>query len=133
MIIHDQHERIGKWVFDATGGYMDAAAVAIGNEHDGRLTAGVVFEKWNGRIIWAHFRIEPHGATREWIWFGFHYAFNQLGAHKIVGPVSSANERAIRLDRHFGFECEAVIRGGCADGDLLMMTMTRDKCRFIGR
>jgi RimJ/RimL family protein N-acetyltransferase len=125
--------RIGEWVYARTGGrFVPEVSQAIGLEKDGVLIAGAVYERYNGASMFAHLAIDDKRAlTREFIRFNFQYAFNQIKVKKLVGLVSSANEAAIKLDKHFGYELEAVIKDGAPDGDMLVFTMTPEQCKYL--
>lgn len=99
-------------------------------DETGRPLAGVIFDDYNGCIVNAHISIIER-PSREWYVVIFDYCFNRLGVKKIVGQVTSSNEKAQRLDEHFGFTEEARIRDYSDDGDLIMYTMTKDQCRVL--
>lgn len=125
--------RIGEWVYAKTGGtFVPEISQAIGLEQDGELIAGAVYESWNGVAMYVHLAIaNKHGLTRDFIKFNFKYAFDQIGVRKLIGLVSSANSNAIKLNKHFGYEIEAVIKDGVPDGDMLIFTMNRQQCKYL--
>lgn len=94
--------------------------------------AGVVYDGYNDKTISAHVWIRP-GTTPSRAWYGaiFDYPFNRLGVHKIIGQVNSSNDAAVRLDSHFGFIKEAVVKDYYPTGDLVLYTMTKDQCRIL--
>ena len=62
----------------------------------------------------------------------FDYPFNQLGLHSVLGVVNSSNEKAMRYDRHLGFQ--EVLRFPEAHdngGDLVLFKMDKAQCRWI--
>lgn len=113
----------------------DERASGIGLEQDGRLVAGVKFDDWNGASVCMHVAAAPGAQwmTRAYLNACFDYPFNQLGVRKILGVVRSTNAAARRFDEHLGFELEATIAGAAPGGDLLIYSMTRDRCRFLNR
>lgn len=122
---------VGEWVsahFNA--GYAPNIQQAIGLELQGQIRAGVIFENWNQRSIVCHI-----AATRlswEFLHAIADYAYNRCGVHKIIAPVDSDNQRAIRAVGKMGFMLEAKLRDATARGDLLLFTMTRQQCRYLG-
>jgi len=62
----------------------------------------------------------------------FDYPFVQLGVNKLIGPTNSSNEDAIRFNCKLGFTEEARIKDAFPDGDMVLLTLTKDKCRFLG-
>lgn len=130
MIVFDA-DRIGPWVCDRTGGLFEpSTSSAIGMEEDGAITAGVLFDMFNGRSICMHVALEKP-VSRRFTRMCFDYAFNQLKVHKVMGLVDSTNDKALRFDRLLGFVEEARIEGAGKTGDLIILTMTRPQCRWI--
>jgi len=123
--------RVGPWVCERTKGKFEAStSTAIGWEVDDELTAGVLYDMFNGRSVCMHVAIEKP-VTREYTRICFDYPFNQLGVLKVIGLVDSTNTQALRFDKHLGFTEEARIVDGGREGDLVLLTMTRQQCRWI--
>lgn len=128
---------VGPWVCARTGGRFaagDSSAIGLLSPTTNELIAGVLFDMWNGRSICMHVAAVPGARwmTKEYLWVCFDYPFNQVGVSKIIGLVDSTNAPARRFDEHLGFVQEAVIQGAGKVGDLLIYTMTRQQCRFLG-
>jgi RimJ/RimL family protein N-acetyltransferase len=70
---------------------------------------------------------------KEWMRFCFDYVFNQVKVKKLIGLVSSANQRALKLDKHFGYVEEGIIKDAAPDGDLHILTMTKEQCRVLNK
>lgn len=133
-VVWDDPARVGEWVCARLGTFFNPKeCTAIGMEKDGTLIAGVMFDHFNGRSIAMHVAgTGGHWMTRDYARACFGYAFNQLKVGKIIGLVDSTNEQAIRYDQHLGFELEATVKDAAKHGDLLIFSMTRDQCRWIG-
>lgn len=130
MIVFDA-ERIGPWVCERTGGrYEPSTSAAVAMEEDGVITAGVLYDMFNGRSICMHVAIEKP-VSRRFTRICFDYPFNQLKVHKVMGLVDSTNSKALRFDKLLGFVEEARIEGAGKTGDLVILTMTRQQCRWI--
>ena len=98
----------------------------------GKPLAGVLYDAYNGKSINAHIWVEVgETPSREWYAAIFDYPFNKLGVSKILGQVAGNNEEALRLDKHFGFVEEARILDYSDNGDLVLLTMTKDQCRVL--
>ena len=132
MIVFGEH--VCHWVAERTGGtYYAGSGQGIGLEKNGALIAGVLYDNCNGRSVQMH--VAATGKTwlnREFLWKCFDYPFNQLKVHKIIGLVDSENADALRFDRHLGFETEAIIKNAGRRCDMIILSMTKDKCRFLG-
>jgi RimJ/RimL family protein N-acetyltransferase len=61
----------------------------------------------------------------------FGYPFLQLGCLKVIGRVAAHNNQALEFDLKLGFKEEARIRDVYPEGDLLILTMRRDQCRWL--
>ena len=107
---------------------------AIGLERDGELVAGVVYENYTGPNIYLNVAAVPgrRWLTRTFLNAVFHYPFVRLGVQRITGMVEACNSDALRLNKHLGFEREAVLRGVMPTGDLIIVVMWKERCRFIG-
>ena len=132
-LIFDDHDRLGQWVCDQTGGkYTDE--VCIGLETDGRLVVAALYNDYNGASIRMHVAANSPSwlAQREFLYFAFGYPFLQLGCNLVIGIVDSENVKARRADEWLGFELAACLPNAGRRGDMLIYTLYRERCRFIG-
>lgn len=100
---------------------------------EGQTIAAVLFEQYNGTNIWMHVAAEPgrHWLNREFLFWGFHYPFHQLGVSRISGWVEADNLDAQRFNEHIGFEKEAVLRGAGSQGqDVFIYVLRKEVCRY---
>jgi RimJ/RimL family protein N-acetyltransferase len=131
-VVVGQDARVGPWVCERTNGEYSSGST-IGLEVAGELVAGVLFDNYNGTSVCIHVASDgtKRWLNREFLWFTFHYAFNQLKVKKLVGPVPASNAAALKFDLNLGFVEEARITDACEGGDLIFLTMTREQCRFL--
>jgi RimJ/RimL family protein N-acetyltransferase len=62
----------------------------------------------------------------------FRYAFDVLHRKMVFAVVSEGNEQALRVNRFLGFQEDRRWPGmALHDHDLLLLTMTREQCRFL--
>lgn len=125
-------ERIGPWVCARAGGtHIPGSSQAIGLERDGELVAGVLYDQFNGRSVCMHVAADvPDWVSRKFLRLCFDYPFNQMGVNKVVGLVDSTNTRALSFDMHLGFVEEARLSDAGKEGDLVILTMTKEQCRW---
>lgn len=122
----------GEWVAkQIKGHYAPHNSVAIGLKRYDRFNAGVLYEQWNGRSIVAHIAVAGR-MTPAFLAAIFDYPFNVCGAHKVICPVPSDNIRSAKLARNMGFELEARIKDAAPTGDILIHTLSKADCRFLG-
>lgn len=96
----------------------------------GEIVAGIVYDQCNGASVVCHMAAKR--LSREFLRFNAEYAFNQLGVNKIIAPIASNNDRMVRLAYHMGFKFSAVLEDCDTDGDLLLVTLAKDDCPFLG-
>ena len=127
-----QGVEIGNWVAERIqGGYFAEQSSAIGLQKDAKTIAGVIYENWNKRTVFCHIAVEGR-LTKAYLKTIFNYPFNVLNVEKIIVPVVKSNEKSIKLVQNMGFAEEARIKDGSPEGDIIFMTLARDKCRFLG-
>lgn len=123
---------IGEWVMEQMdGGYHAERSNAIGLLRKNEIVAGVVYENWNGRSIVCHIACQGR-LTSKWLAAIFDYPYNVCDVDKIIAPVASTNAKALKLVENMGFTEEARIKDASPNGDLVLMTMARETCRFLG-
>lgn len=122
---------IGRWVAGQIQGTYHAGDTAIGLVRDGEIIAGIIYENWNGRSIVAHMAITGR-MTAAFVGVIFDYAFNVCKAEKAIVPCGSDNAKIIKLVTNMGFREEARIKDGEPNGDIVLYTLKRSECRFLG-
>lgn len=123
------------WVAKRTNEYGNfGAAQGIGWMKEGRLVAGVAYCEWNGPNVVCH--IASDGSrrwlTREYLRTIFDYPFNQLKVKRITVCVGEGNSNSRRFVEHLGFALETTLRCAHPTGDLLVYSMFKESCRWIG-
>ncbi len=69
--------------------------------------------------------------TRRAISTVFEYPFYQLGVKKVLGFVNSENANALSMDLRLGFKVETVIKDAYDRGDMYILSMTQEQCRWL--
>ena len=97
-----------------------------------RLLGGVIYQGYTGASIGIHMAgFDPHWASKDMLWVSFHYPFVQLGCKKLFAQVPAYNERALEIDRKLGFKEETRVRDVFPSGDLVVLSMIPDECRWL--
>lgn len=113
------------------GRYPDQL-MCIGQEVDGEVVAVIGYSNFLPKACEIHVgATAPNWASKDLLWAAFDYPFNKLGVKVILGQVCADNEEALRLNRHLGFEIVAEIPDAHEYGDLVIMAMKREQCRFL--
>jgi len=108
--------------------------IGIGLKKDGELIAGCIFEGINRYNAWVHLAAVPtkRWMTKQYLKECFGFAFNELKVQYLRGYVNASNHDAIKLDEHFGYKREAILKGAAPDGgDVILYVMQRQECRYI--
>lgn len=125
---------VGRWVAAQTNGSFSAeTSTALGlQKPNGEIIAGVIYENWNKRSVVAHMAITGR-LTRKFVGAIFRYAYEQCGVNKVILPVASTNAKSCRFVKHLGFTEEARIRDADPGGDIILFTLQKTECRFLGK
>jgi len=122
----------GHWTAEQTKGkYFEANSQSIGLKQNGEFVAGVIYENWNGRSIICHIAISGR-LTPRYLAVIFDYPFNVCGVKKIIVPVDATNFKSVILVEKMGFTEEARIKDGMADGDMILYTLAKENCKYLG-
>ena len=107
-------------------------ATFIGQEIDGEVKAVVAFDNILDKSCQMHTAaIVPNWISKDLLWACFDYPFNILKVKVIIATVASTNKEALKLDRHLGFVDKAYIEDAHIDGDLVILAMRRENCRWL--
>jgi hypothetical protein len=107
---------------------------AVGQELNGRIVAGAIYERNNGHNIIFH---GASDGSKRWASKGFVRAlvvhpFVELDLPRMSTPVAASNHLAMAFDLALGFEEECRQVGAAHDGsDLVWLVMWRDRCRWL--
>lgn len=127
-----QGDSVGEWVAGKIGGiYSPLESRAMGLERDGKTVAGIIYEDWNGASIVCHLAIEGR-INRDFLREIADYAFIRCKVHKVIAPVNSSNAQSERFIQHMGFVEEGRLRDAHPHGDVVLYTLTKQDCRFLG-
>jgi hypothetical protein len=124
---------VGTWVARQVNGiFTPENSTCIGLlDKDGNVVAGVWYEAYTKTSIITHIAVKGR-MSKKFLSFIFDYPFVQLGVEKLIGPTNSNNENAMRFIQKLGFVEEARIKDAFPDGDMVLFTMIKSKCRFLG-
>jgi RimJ/RimL family protein N-acetyltransferase len=104
----------------------------IGQEIDGNLVAVVAFCGFLPNACHMHIgTVGDNWMSKDLLWACFDYPFIKLGKKVILATLDASNKEAVRLNRHLGFQDKCVIEDAHENGDLLIMTMKREDCKWL--
>lgn len=112
--------------------FNPACDPVISNVIDGRLLGGVIYDGFTGSCVFIHQAgFTKHWLSRDMLWVAFDYPFNQLGVKKLCGTIPSTNPGLLAMNLKLGFQVEHAIEDGYPGGNMLILSMTRDECRWL--
>jgi RimJ/RimL family protein N-acetyltransferase len=104
----------------------------ISRTENGELLGGGIYTNYTRRSICMHIAsFDPKWLNRDLLWVAFHYPFEQLNVQKIIAMVPSSNFKALEFDTKLGFKEEAVIRDVYQTGDMIVLSMYKDDCKWL--
>lgn len=134
-VIYGADQEIAQWVAKRIPDYtLMPGARSLGVVKDGKIVAGVVFERCNGFNIEASIAAMPGAgwADRKTLFALFSYPFHQLGVEAVTVLVSLANLESLNLATKLGFEKVALVPFAARDGaPLVILQMTIEQCRWL--
>lgn len=129
MIISNPY--VGVWVArKIKGQFNEESSQAIGLKIGDRIVAGVIYEDFNKASVVCHIACER--LSPKYLAAIFDYPFNVMGVKKIICPVASDNSASKRLVEKMGFSVEAVLKDCHVNGDILLYTMKKSDCKYLG-
>ena len=131
-VVTDNQEHLRGWITGVLGMQFSPYATFIGQEIDGEVKAVVAFDNILDKSCMMHTAaIVPNWISKDLLWACFDYPFNILKVKVILASVASTNTEALKLDRHLGFVDKAYIEDAHIDGDLVILAMRRENCRWL--
>ena len=122
------------WKLMGSGEWHSQGKTALGElADDGGIKWAAIFDNYEpGGSIHIHIAIDnPKHVTRQAISAVFEYPFYQLGVKKVLGIVNSENHAALAFDLRLGFQVEHVVKDAYDMGDMYILSMTQEQCRWI--
>ena len=126
-------EAVAEWVserMDVPCSFLDYQVVY--DTHEGELCAAVVYENYfDQRDIHMHLAGKGNWMTREFFEHAFRYPFEQLGCVRVTGLVTDPQK--LKFYQLLGFKIEGCLRQALEKGDLYIVGMLKDECKFYGK
>lgn len=102
------------------------------DDKTGELLGGVTYDGFTGNCIFMHQAgFSKRWLTRDLLWCVFDYPFNQLGCVKVCGTIPSYREELLAFNERLGFRVETSIEDAYVGGDMLILSMRREDCRWL--
>jgi hypothetical protein len=106
----------------------------IGYDEDtGEILAACMWDNWTANSVQCHFMttnpiVFKHGFAQEVFDYIFHYKERKF----IYGMVPGDNEKALKINEHFGFTEKMRLPDAWADGiDYVVVELKKENCRYL--
>ena len=130
MIVHGPE--VVEWVARRTNEFGNyGAATGIGVMRAGQIIGGVALNEYNGANVNMHTAASARNwLSREYLFCIFDYCFRQLGVNRVTALVGSGNAHTLRFVGKVGFVEECRISKAHPSGDLVVLAMWPENCKW---
>ena len=131
-VVTEKQEHLRAWLERILFQKFGQEAQFIGQEKDGQLVAVVAFTNFVTNACAMHIgSVGDNWMSRDLLWACFDYPFIKLEKKVILATLEASNFEALRLNRHLGFQVDAVIKDAHENGDLMIMSMRKEDCKWL--
>jgi hypothetical protein len=125
-------EELRNWLSKVGNDEYPQNTACIGQEKDGKLIAVVGYNNFTERLCQIHVASTDVYWLNKYLLFAiFDYPFNKLKVKAIIAPICKDNVKSLNLCRKLGFEQVADIPYGHPNGDLIVVAMKRNQCKWL--
>lgn len=135
-LVTDQPALFAGWVahkVDMKCSWGSYYAMGIVDDEKRQIVAAVVFNNMNGANATCHIAAERTAGRGLIVLMqaAADYAFRQCKLKRLTGLVPMSETKVIEFDKHLGWQEEFIIKDGAPDGDMMMLVMWKDQCRWL--
>ena len=128
----ENQEELRSWLSKKEKFDYSQNTACIGQEKDGKLIAVVGYNSFLPNSCQMHIAsTDVLWPTKDFLFAVFDYPFNKLKVKVIIAPICKGNVKPLNMCRKLGFEQVADIPYGHPDGDLIVVTMKRNQCKWL--
>lgn len=125
---------LGPWAWKLMGAscWSPEGRTALGYVEDGEPKWAMIYDHYEKNSIQMHVAGDhPKYWSRRALQAVFEYPFYQLRVKKVIGIVNSENTRALSIHLRLGWQMEAVVKDVYDMGDMYILSMTQEQCRWL--
>ena len=132
QIVTENQSYLREWLSEVGKYDYSQNTACIGQEKDGKLIAVVGYNNFLPNSCQMHIAsTDVLWATKDFLFAVFDYPFNKLEVKVIIAPICKGNVKPLNMCRKLGFEQVADIPYGHPDGDLIVVAMKRNQCKWL--
>jgi RimJ/RimL family protein N-acetyltransferase len=111
----------------------DTGGLVAFNEDTSELLGACIWDNWTKNSVQCHFILtNPIVVKHGFIGEITDYIFNHQGKRFIYGLVPADNEKALKINKKFGFTEKTRLTDAWADGvDYVLMELKRENCPYF--
>lgn len=131
-ITTENQDKLRAWLSKVGKFDYPQETACIGQEKDGSLIAVLGYNNFTQNSCQIHVATtDVYWLNKELLFAIFDYPFNKLGVKVILAPICKDNVKSLNLCRKLGFEQVADIPYGHSEGDLIVVAMRRNQCKWL--
>jgi len=128
----ENQEELRSWLSKVGKFEYPQNTACIGQEKDGELIAVVGYNGFNPNSCQIHVAsTDVYWLNKDLLFAIFDYPFNKLKVEVIIAPIYKGNVKSLNLCRKLGFEQVGDIPYGHPKGDLIVVAMKRNQCKWL--
>jgi RimJ/RimL family protein N-acetyltransferase len=128
----ENQKKLRSWLSEVGKFEYPQNTACIGQEKDGELIAVVGYNCFLPNSCQIHVAsTDVRWLSKNLLFAIFDYPFNKLKVKVIIAPICKDNVKSLNLCRKLGFEQVADIPYGHPNGDLIIVTMKRNQCKWL--
>lgn len=131
-ITTENQSKLRNWLSEVGKFEYPPETACIGQEKDGNLIAVLGYNNLTPNSCQIHVAsTDVYWLNKDLLFAIFDYPFNKLGVKVILAPIYKGNVKSLNLCRKLGFEQVADIPYGHPEGDLIVVAMKRNQCKWL--
>jgi RimJ/RimL family protein N-acetyltransferase len=128
----ENQKELRSWLSKVSEFEYPQNTACIGQEKDGKLIAVVGYNSFMPNSCQIHVAsTDVYWLNKELLFAIFDYPFNKLKVKVIIAPICKDNAKSLNLCRKLGFKQVADIPYGHPKGDLIVVAMKRNQCKWL--
>lgn len=131
-ITTENQSQLRDWLSKVGSFDYPLGTACIGQEKDGELIAVVGYNGFLPNSCQIHVAsTDVYWLNKDLLFAIFDYPFNKIGVEVILAPIYKGNVKSLNLCRKLGFEIVGDIPFGHPKGDLIVVAMKRNQCKWL--
>ena len=128
----ENQDKLRNWLSEVGNDVYPQETLCIGQKKDGELIAVVGYNNFTEKLCQIHVAsTDVYWLNKDLLFAIFDYPFNKVKVNVILAPICKDNSKSLNLCRKLGFKQVADIPDAHKNGDLVIMAMKRNQCKWL--